>query len=661
MTKIPVTAKRDHIETLTVTSRPLLALAELIWNGFDANSDRVQVHFDLNKMDGINSIRVRDYGNGIDFADSKHLFGNLGDSWKKKAGRTNGRSLHGKNGKGRFKAFGLGEMVEWCTTYQCNGKKVSYKITGKSSMLDDFESSAPIDVTGIPTGTEVIISNLKKHFHSLIDDSSIHEITKIFASYLTEYPNLTLEYNGLVIDPEEVQDRKRDYPLGDIILDGGRSANGTISIIEWKIPTERVLHLCDASGIPLAESKAGQQIKAPGFHFTAYVKSDHLRKLDEENLLALDEMHRDAGLILKAAKARISDHFRRRLAENYGKIVERWKEEQIYPYEDKPDIGSVEEAERQVFDILAANVQSYLPSFEDADLKSKKFTFRLLAQAIKENPESVQEIVGEVLGLKKEAQIELATLLKKTPLSSIISSAKTVANRLDFLVGLENLLFDKENKEKLLERDQLHKILENEAWLFHEEFSLAGSEMRLEEVLSKHLAKLGSRSDDADPVFLSDGKTGRIDLMLQKAIQPRNGEYDYLVVELKRPSKKIDSEVLTQIEKYAIAVASDERFLNVNARWTFIVISNNLDSYAQRKSNQRNMPKGLVFDDADLNIRVWAKSWAEVISDANSRLRFVNEQLSYTADKESSTAYLKMAHAKFIPNLDPKNEPTEAK
>lgn len=271
-------------------------------------------------------------------------------------------------------------------------------------------------------------------------------------------------------------------------------------------------------------------------------------------------------------------------------------------------MNPLEEVERQVFDILAVNVQSNLPDFEDGDTKSRRFTFRLLAQALRENPESVQEIVGEVLGLKKEAQDDLAELLRKTPLSAIISSAKIVANRLDFLVGLESLLFDRENKKRLLERDQLHKILEKEAWLFREEFSLAGSEQRLEEVLQKHLEKLGKRDEDPGPVRLSDGRTGRVDLMFHKVVQPRNGEYDYLIVELKRPSKKIDAEVLTQIKQYAFAVASDERFHNIPATWTFIAISNELDDYAKREANQRGQPHGRVHDDAELNITVWVKT-----------------------------------------------------
>lgn len=65
MSKVHVTAKRDFLETLTNT-KPLDGLAEIIWNGFDAAANHVQVFFELNDMDGIESIKVRDYGYGID-------------------------------------------------------------------------------------------------------------------------------------------------------------------------------------------------------------------------------------------------------------------------------------------------------------------------------------------------------------------------------------------------------------------------------------------------------------------------------------------------------------------------------------------------------------------------------------------------------------------
>ena len=649
MTKVHVIAKRDFLESLT-NAKPLDGLAEIIWNGFDAEANHVQVFFEMNEMDGINSIKVRDHGYGIDRQQVENYFGNLGESWKKAQQRQNGRALHGKNGKGRFKAFGLGELIEWSTSYKHDGKIYSYKVKGSAQTLDDFELTDTVESKASTTGTEVTIYNLRKDFRSLRQESAPQELAKKFAAYLTEYPHLKLEYNGTTIDPKIAQNNQKNYPLGDIELIDGRRVAVDVSVIEWNIPAERVLYLCDAKGVSLDEVPAGQTIKARGFNFTAYIKSEFFRELDLTNQLGLPDLHPDVQTILKVAKNKIKEHFRLRLLEKQGMVVDRWKKEHIYPYEDKPNLDPIEVAERQVFDILAVNVESYLPSFEDSDEKSKKFTFRLLAQAIRENPDSVQEIIGEVLGLKKADQDDLAELLTKTSLSSIISSAKIVANRLDFLNGLETLLFDKENKQKLLERDQLHKILDNESWLFHEEFALAGSEQRLEEVLNIHLDKLGKREDDPEPVEVGEGKTGRVDLLLHKAIQPRTGEYDYLVVELKRPSKKIDDEVLTQIKKYAAAVAGDERFRDVPTRWTFLAISNDMDAFAKSEANQRNRPRGMVSDIPDLNITVWIKTWAEVINDARSRLHFLNAQLAYQADSDSSKAYLNKAHAKFIPS-----------
>lgn len=649
MSKVHVVAKRDFLESLTAAA-PFAALAELVWNGFDAESDRVQIFLDENGVGGLNTIRIRDYGHGIYRPDADNLFGSLGESWKRKKSRQNGRALHGKSGKGRFKAFGLGNFVEWNTTYKGDdGKNWTYKIVGESTALDDFEIYDPKQANGTPTGTEVVISNLKREYGVLLKDSARQELAKTFAVYLTEYPGISLDYNGFTIDPKSVQDYRMDYPNEDVTLIDGRKTSVAVSVIEWTIPTERVYLLCDSKGISLHEIPIGQQIRARGFYFTSYIKTDHFRELDKDNQLSLEEMNPDTGIIVESARIQIRDHFRRRLAEQQSKIVERWKEEQIYPYEEKPDMGPVEAAERQVFDILAVNIEDYLPSFDNADTKSRKFTFRLLAQAIRQNPEALQEIIVEVLCLKKEAQEDLADLLRKTSLTSIISNAKIVADRLNFLVGLGNLVFDKETKPKLLERDQLHKILEKEIWLFSEDFCLSGSEQTLEEVLEKHRVLLGKREDDPDPVLLPDGKRGRIDLMFHRAVQPRTGEYDYLIVELKRPSQKIDAEVLTQIEKYAIAVATDERFNGMKIRWTFMAVSNSLDAYAKKKARQRGAPKGRVHDDAEQNITVWAKEWSEIIDDAKARLAFVNKQLEYQADRDSAKEYLKKAHGKFIP------------
>lgn len=649
---LKIVATADHISSLTQASA-LGAISELIWNGFDASSQRVDISYTFNKMDGLETIIVQDYGNGIPIEDAELYFSSIGDSWKKAKKKNYHHPLHGQNGKGRFKAFSLGSHIEWQTTYKNKYGLVSqYSIIGNDNNLQEFKATDPVTPKIKNSGTRVIISNpYIKKANELLKDKFSRDITKKFAVYLADSQHLSIHVNGIAINPKDFQTNKKEIDISDK-FEHFTEHQFILTIVEWSIETDRKIHLCSMKGISLAEYEPKTKIKAKGFNFTAYIKSDYFEELEKNsNIQDIIDLDPDIINIISAAVNEIQGHFRSRMASQYQDAVQQWKEEQVYPYESEQQLTEVQKAEKDVFDILAVNVQNFLPNFYKTERTSKKFMFKLIAQAISENPESVQRIITEVLGLQKEEQDKLAELLDNTSLSSIISSATIVANRLNFLDGLAELLFGTNTKKTFTERDQLHKILDKEAWIFDEQFSLTHTEVTLEKVLKKHLSKLGQRADidNIDPVLLADGKQGRIDLMLSKVNQPRTGEYDYLVVELKRPSKKIDSEVLNQIEKYAIAVAEDERFLNTKVNWTFLAISNELDSYAKRKANQLDQPSGVVFRDGTLNIKVIVKSWAEIINDARSKLQFINQHLQYQVNQESSKKYLNNMHKDFIP------------
>jgi len=646
---IAISAKKDFLERLATTSS-LNALAELIWNGLDAGANKVIVEYTTNKLGGLEEIRVADNGDGIKHAEVQILFGNLGDSWKKNRKRVHGRSLHGKNGQGRFKAFALGNVVTWKTAYRDDSAVYSYRIEGRSTELDSLTFTDPVKTKTGTYGTTVIVGDIQKTHGALLSDDAVHEFAKLFAAYLSQYPDVTIILCGKRIDPAALQDNKTDITLDPVPLNDGRKATASVTIVEWLTPTKRGIHLCDENGVSLHEIEAG--VQAPGFNFTVYIKSSHFQELDKQNFLILDELHSDVQSIVSRGRDAVRGYFRRRLAERQREIVQRWKDEAIYPFVEKADLTPVEEAERQVFDILGVNLEAYLPKFDEADHNSRKFTFMLLAQALKENPKSVQKIITEVLNLKQEEQDTLAALLNETSLSNIISTARIVANRLDFLGGLENLLFDDNTKPRLLERDQLHKILATEAWIFDEEFTLSSSEERLEEVLRKHIGILGERKDGGTEVDVGEGKRGRIDLQLSRAITPRSGEKDYLIVELKRPTKKIDDEVITQVKKYANAIVNDERFHGVPSKWKFVAISNEMTEFARNDASQQGKPQGQVWISPNGQVTVWVREWAEVINTARARLQFINKSLDYEADRESAKEYLMKAHAKFIPHIE---------
>ena len=180
---------------------------------------------------------------------------------------------------------------------------------------------------------------------------------------------------------------------------------------------------------------------------------------------------------------------------------------------------------------------------------------------------------------------------------------------------------------------------------------MSGSEKTLEEVLVLHLGEL--RTEMAlEPVLREGGKQGRVDLMFSRMVQPRHDERDHLVVELKRPSQPINSKIISQVESYALAVAQDPRFHKDKTHWRFMVVSNSMDDHAKRKATQKDKRRGLVFDDGELNIQVWAFEWTDIITNARARLQFINESLSYEASRETSISYLLKAHEKFIPAVE---------
>lgn len=646
-TKIPIAPKQDFLVKIGNTS-PLQAICEMIWNGFDAGANNIWVRFITNSIDGIDLIEIEDDGCGIDPKNVSTFFGDLGNSWKLKLSRYRGRSLHGKNGTGRYKAFAIGNKVTWKTFFATEDQGiVEYQIIGIKNPIE-YNHSEISKSTIQHTGTLVTISEIPKNPHSLQSESINNDFAKVFAGYLLKNPNVNLYIDSLKIDPNaylQIVDHKSLSP----IIHNSVTYSVEMEIVEWKQQVCKEISLCDSFGIELHTIE--NMIRTAGYNVTIIIKSDFIRELDKENCLILnDGLDISLDRTLQEAKDFAKEYIRSRKASEHKNRVERWKADHIYPYQDNDYPSAIEQAERQVFDIIGVNVEDYLPSFETSDLKAKKFTFRLLAQAIKSNPESLQYIISEVLNLKKEQQEELADLLKRTPLTNVIKCAKTVANRLDFLAGLENLLFDSDTKKTLLERDQLHKILEHEAWIFDENFTLAASEATLEEVLQLHIGKLGKRCDDESPVYREGEHQGRVDLMFSLATRPRNEDLDYLVVELKRPSQKIDSSVLAQIKSYAFAVSNDSRFDKSKTRWKFIVVSNEMDDYAERETEQRDRPKGQVYTDDKFNVEVWAFTWAEILCAARSRLEFINKSLLINVDREHATDYLVKAYEKYIPD-----------
>ena len=647
-----VQAQEDFVEKLAA-ARPAQALAELAWNGLDAEATEVSIEVDRGTL-GLKAIRVRDNGHGIDPGEAEALFSHLGGSWKRGARRSkNGkRVLHGEEGKGRFRALALGRVAEWCVTSEnSSGQRVRYRITMIKDSARTFRVSAPafVDDDG-KVGVEVTISEPYKEWN-LETPGLLQELNEIYALYLTGYPSVRITVSGTKLDPAKLIEVRKTIVLPSIANADNPPHSAELEVVEWKTQTERMLYLCSKDGFPLHRIVPG--IHAPGFEFSAYLRSAYVSELNEQGVLDLAELDSRLNESVENAKSQLREHFKARTIEKQKSLVDEWKTEQVYPYAEDP-VTAVQTVERQVFDIVAINVATSLPDFQTQDLRHRRFQLRILRQAIERSPEELQLIVGEVLGLSQRKQEDLARLLKRTTLSAIISSAKLVADRLDFLSGLETMLFDPDLKKHFKERSQLHRIIaDNNTWVFGEEFALTADDQSLTEVLRKHLRLMKRETIVDEPVKRLDGTRGIVDLMLSRRVPSnRENEREHLIVELKAPTVKVGREETGQIKGYAFAVQKDERFKGVPTRWTFWLLANDLDDFATQEVRQSQKPEGLLWEADDPNTRIWVKTWAQIIHECRTRLKIFQQALNYSADKDASLGYLKSTYERVLRGVD---------
>jgi len=495
------------------------------------------------------------------------------------------------------------------------------------------------------TGTTVKITEFDKEHRILKSDHAMQPMSEMLALYLKNYAGITISFDGEKIDPSLAIKRSKAFALLPLVFEE-EEFPFSLEIIEWNTSTDKALYLCNQQGFPLSQVSARFQIG--NYQFSGYLKSPFIEKLYNENRLELAEMEPVLNDKIEQAKNLVKGYFRDRAAEEAKSLVDQWKEEEIYPYKSAPQ-SAVQNIEQKVFDIVAVNVNEFLPDFQATPKKQKALYLRLLKQAIEESPEDLQFILNEVLDLPKRKQAEFAELLKETSLPAIISASKMIADRLRFMTSLEGLLYEEDIKKNLKERSQLHRIIADHTWIFGEEFHLSVDDKSLTEVLIKHLKAKKIEMVVDKPVKRIDGTTGIVDLMVTRAIKNnRAEELEHLVVELKAPSVKVGQTEIGQLESYAFAVAKDERFKTLNVKWDFWIISNDIDGYAEQKTRSANLPRGAIYRSEDGSITLWVKTWADVINANKARLRFVQEKLEYQADKGNALKHLQETYTTLI-------------
>lgn len=355
---------------------------------------------------------------------------------------------------------------------------------------------------------------------------------------------------------------------------------------------------------------------------------------------------------VSTARETLQARQRRQRAEDASILIQRWKSEGVYPFEGMAE-DAIEVARRERFDICALGIHEHLEVFRSGRQQDRRFTLGMLKATLEDSPSTLRDLLTKVLNLPAGKADELLELLQCTSLASMIECSKLVRERLCFLAGLEELLFEIGSKQALKERGQLHRMLANETWIFGEEFQLSSSDENLNTVLRKHLAVLDDATEcRQQAVLMDDGRQGVVDLVLGREVPAyANVRREFLVVELKRPSKKIDLAAKAQIESYAMAVAYDERFDTRHTRWTFLAVSNEITPQASR---MLGYPVGaFACSHEEPTLRIGLATWGGILNAARVRLEAFRSKLQCTVTHDEGMAWLRQHYAGYLPDLSP--------
>jgi histidine kinase/DNA gyrase B/HSP90-like ATPase len=651
--KLNINVEQDHLMAQTSGSG-ITALSELIWNSLDADATRVKINLMKNALGNIYKITVEDNGHGLSYEDAEAVFQKLGGSIKSEDNFSpKGRRYHGKEGKGRFKALALGMYADFESIYiDNNGKHYRYKLSLnkaqlKNSVIGDKEL---LYNNGNKTGFLVSIDEIdQKKADEILSDNDYRSLHELFASYHISYPDFEVIINNNYLNFDNLIKTSKEYSTKQLD-DNSKEYKFIVKIIEWNYENKKKTYLCNKDGIPYKNIPLGIRSSLP---ISIFIQSEYISTLKQKDLLKLSEMDKTLEKAINETKKIARKYVRERLHYYSGEFIETLKREELYPYEGDTD-EEVERAKRQVFDIVALQVNEYLPSFGESDSNGKKFTLKLIKEALEKDPTTLSKILTEVVELPEEKKNDLMELLENTSLSRIIDTMSDINNKLKFITALELLIYDPDYSKKVLERKHLHKILVNETWIFGDEYTYGADDISLKNVLRTYLKHLGR--DDFEEIVKSEdnSKLNKIpDVCLWRQFNTgKQDSYENMVIELKKPT--VDAGIVEkgQIESYASLVCNDKRFPKNKTKWTFILITRDIKPELELFLNQTGREYGYIAETKHCTIII--KRWGDIVTEAKARYKFVKDKLDINLkNNKDAIDFLNSKYREYIlyPNL----------
>lgn len=617
---------------------PERAMAEYIWNGFDAKATIVHVDFEIDssELDTIASVTISDNGNGICLDELQYKFKPILES-QKRLSSDEGDLVRGKNGYGRLTFFKFATYAQWTTRYlHKNGKKYQYDIEISSDNLTKYTPSEQTEIQNAP-GTSVRFTNIDTEISSKFIESKLKPFLRAeFAWFLELNASFQIVINGEVLDYQSIIEDRKAFPVNI------QGIEFSCKYLRWNVkPNDeysRFYFLNEAFDVRGTKTTLLNK-KGDGFwHSIVVINNFFEDKIAEcfngKSISPSLFEDKDARGIFNDLISKLNDFLKKErrpfLRKQANKLLGNYYKDGVFP-----TFGDSiwEERRKEELEELVINLYEVEPRVFIKLNKEQQQIFLKLLNLIMDSNErgSLFKIIGEVVDLEPTDRDEFAKLLTTSRLKHIISTIKLIQDRILVIEDLKKLVFKHELEAG--EVKNLQKFIENHYWIFGEEYRMiCAEEVKFEEALNKYIYYLRGVSEKN--FIQHPDKYKEMDLFLAGK-EYRDGGPHNLVIEIKNPTtiKKLTNKEYGQIEKYMDVILKQDCFNDNREQWDFYLIGQDYDDIVARKVAKKET--GLCSEGE--NYKLYVKKWSQIINDIERRHKYLLEKLK-TERQELSKA-----------------------
>lgn len=631
------------------------ALAELIWNGFDAKATEVHIRFESNAIDSITRLTISDNGEGIDYESLKETFGAFLDSRKKSIPQRSSYN-RGKKGKGRFAFAAFAHTAQWHTVYKKEGKFLEYDIFIKSNKKNEFDDENKHISRKKATGTDLILSDLHSvSAYSFSNKEFLAFLAKEFGWFLLlnrqhhfalKINGVPLEYEYLIVenDTRELQVKYRD-----------REDRFTLTYIRWKenIGDKYYYYFLNQEKKERAKLLSSHNNNAVAFHHSLFIESaffDNFQLQEEDPNPVLFGKNQNDPLfkrLMKELSVYLDAKHKNFIRENSAySLLSRFEKDAVLPHfaDNSYDQQRKKELVNVVKELYCIQPRIFKGLKREQEQTLLGFLNLLLDTDEREN---IMTIVENVVRLSTTERQDLSNVLQKTSLSRITHSIKLIENRYKVISLLQSLVFDL--KRFTNERDHIQQAIASNYWLFGEQYHLVSADEHFQTLLSNYLNLVDGVAAPQQELTYDWKRRPDIFLCRKRNVpDPNDQEYELeqnIMVELKRPSVTITKQEFRQIDDYLDFILKNEQFNSQLRTWKFYVVSNKVDSYIQKQYEAfRDKGKRFLVQQAG-NYEIYALTWADLFRTFEIRHNYLLDKLDF--DRKAIEEELSMKGIRF--------------